>query len=247
MKNLYVKIIAVGVCALALAACRTLPEKERADAETAYKKALVSKQCKTDKYMAAESLIIEARKNVNEKKYEEAKIAFTTAEKMFKEAEEEAKKDPNCSKKDEAANKEKDEDKPKIDEMNLKGTNVKNAGGLDAAGEEELASIFFPFDSSDITDEAAEILKKNAKWLEKRAEFVLLIEGHCDQKGSVDYNLALGARRAEAVKQYLITLGISPERLKTISFGKERPLDDRNTPDAWNKNRRAEFKPQKKK
>jgi len=247
MKNVWQKILAVALCALTLAACRTLPEQERADAETAYKKAQISKQCKTDKYMAAESLIIEARKNVNDKKYEEAKIAFATAEKMFKEAEEEAKKDPNCNKQEDASAKAKDEEKPKIDEMNLKGTNVKNEGGLGAAGEEELATIFFPFDSSDITDEAAEILKKNAKWLEKRPEFVLIIEGHCDQKGSVDYNLALGARRAEAVKQYLITLGISPERLKTISYGKERPLDDRNVPDAWNKNRRAEFKPQKKK
>jgi starvation-inducible outer membrane lipoprotein len=64
MKNVWQKILAVALCALTLAACRTLPEKERADAETAYKKAQISKQCKTDKYMAAESLIIEARKNV---------------------------------------------------------------------------------------------------------------------------------------------------------------------------------------
>jgi peptidoglycan-associated lipoprotein len=80
--------------------------------------------------------------------------------------------------------------------------------------------------------ESAALLKKNPKWK-------IQIEGHCDERGTVEYNLALGERRANSTKRYLVSLGITSDRISTISFGKERPLDPGHNEEAWAKNRRA--------
>ena len=105
----------------------------------------------------------------------------------------------------------------------------------------ELSTIHFAFDSSELQPEALPILKQNAEYLKDRTEQIL-VEGNCDQRGTVEYNLALGQRRADAVKQYYISLGLHTKRIATISYGKEKPLDTGNTETAWAKNRRAETK-----
>jgi peptidoglycan-associated lipoprotein len=102
--------------------------------------------------------------------------------------------------------------------------------------------IYFDFDKSDLRPEAQAILKKKAEWLRKHPEFFLRIEGHCDERGTNEYNLALGYRRAQAAKNFLVSLGISPDRIRTISYGEERPADPRHNEEAWAKNRRDEFK-----
>jgi peptidoglycan-associated lipoprotein len=101
--------------------------------------------------------------------------------------------------------------------------------------------VFFEYDSDEITPTAEELL--NAKSLVLRANpgVRIRIEGHCDQRGSTEYNLALGQRRAEAVRAYLVNLGIEGTRLSTISYGKERPLVEGDDDDAYTRNRRAEF------
>jgi peptidoglycan-associated lipoprotein len=101
--------------------------------------------------------------------------------------------------------------------------------------------IHFEFDSSKLTWEAQEILKRKADWLLSHPRTEVIIEGHCDERGTNAYNLALGERRAESVKQYLVELGIRPNRLSTISFGEEKPLDPGHNEEAWAKNRRAHF------
>lgn len=108
------------------------------------------------------------------------------------------------------------------------------------AFEEEM--IFFEFDRYDLTPEAKIVLERKAKWLRANPTYKVRIEGHCDERGTNEYNLALGDRRANAAKSYLINLGIEPERISTISYGEERPLDPRHTEEAYSKNRRAEFK-----
>lgn len=108
------------------------------------------------------------------------------------------------------------------------------------AFEEEM--IFFEFDRYDLTPEAKVVLERKAKWLKANPGYRIRIEGHCDERGTNEYNLALGDRRANAAKSYLIYLGIEPERISTISYGEERPLDPRHTEEAYSKNRRAEFK-----
>jgi peptidoglycan-associated lipoprotein len=101
--------------------------------------------------------------------------------------------------------------------------------------------IHFDFDKSRLLPEAKENLRRRAKWLMAHPDFSVVIEGHCDERGMSDYNLALGDRRANRVKEYLVDLGVAPERLPTRSYGEERPVDPRHSEKAWAKNRRAHF------
>ena len=102
-----------------------------------------------------------------------------------------------------------------------------------------LKDIHFDFDKYDILQGDAEILKGNAALLVKFPNVKIQIEGHCDERGTVEYNLALGERRANSVRNYMISLGISGNRISIISYGKERPMDPAHNEDAWAKNRRA--------
>ena len=102
-----------------------------------------------------------------------------------------------------------------------------------------LKDIHFDFDEYSVRPEDAEALKDNAALLMKYPSFKIQIEGHCDERGTVEYNLALGERRADSTKRYLVSLGVSPDRIATISYGEERPLDPGHNEEAWAKNRRA--------
>ncbi len=102
--------------------------------------------------------------------------------------------------------------------------------------------IFFAFDSFELTPESRDVLNAKADALKKYALFNIVIEGHCDERGTSEYNLALGERRAKAAQQYLNQLGIADSRITIVSYGKERPLEQGKTEAAWNKNRRDEFK-----
>ncbi len=102
-----------------------------------------------------------------------------------------------------------------------------------------LKDIHFEFDKYDIRQKDEEILRENAAFLNKNPKMKVQIEGHCDEKGTSEYNLALGERRANAAKKYLVALGISSNRLSTISYGEERPVDPSHSEEAWAKNRRA--------
>lgn len=104
-----------------------------------------------------------------------------------------------------------------------------------------LKDIHFDFDRYNIRVEEAEVLKENSALLKKYPGMKFQIEGHCDERGTGEYNLALGERRANSAKKYLISLGIEPGRISTISYGEERPSDQGHSEDAWMKNRRAHF------
>ncbi len=104
-----------------------------------------------------------------------------------------------------------------------------------------LQDVPFDFDSAELIPAARPILDRTAEWLRFYNTVTLLVEGHCDERGTVEYNLALGERRATAAYNYLMSLGIPASRLKTISYGKEFPLDPGHTEDAWARNRRAHF------
>jgi len=105
----------------------------------------------------------------------------------------------------------------------------------------ESEDIQFEYDQYILSAEAKEKLDRKAQWLKAYPTAKGQIEGHCDERGSAEYNLALGQKRADAVMQYLVSLGIEANRLSTISFGKEKPLDPSHTEVAWSKNRRAHF------
>lgn len=99
--------------------------------------------------------------------------------------------------------------------------------------------VFFKFDSSTLSDRSKRTLDKIANWLENNEDVNILIEGHCDERGTREYNLALGQRRANAVKKYLVSQGISAKRIKTISYGKEKPAVLGKGEAVWSKNRRS--------
>jgi peptidoglycan-associated lipoprotein len=101
--------------------------------------------------------------------------------------------------------------------------------------------VHFEFDKSRITDEAAAVLQRKAAVLEAYPALRLTLEGHCDERGSLEYNQALGQRRSESAKRYLVSLGISEEMFRTVSFGEERPIAQGSNEDAWAQNRRSEF------
>ena len=102
-----------------------------------------------------------------------------------------------------------------------------------------IQDAFFAFDASTLDDDAQEALQQSASWLRSHPEFRLRIEGHCDERGTEQYNLALGERRAETVAAYLATLGVERTRIQTVSYGEERPFEEGSSETAWAQNRRA--------
>ncbi len=107
--------------------------------------------------------------------------------------------------------------------------------------EAPLKMIHFDYDRFFIREDAKPALEANAAWLQKFKSAKILVEGHCDERGTEEYNLALGEKRAKSTMEYLQSLGISPERIKIISYGKSQPLDSGHNEVAWQKNRRAQF------
>ena len=117
------------------------------------------------------------------------------------------------------------------------------AAGMAATEEKAslFADIYFDFDKSFIREDAKPVLAKVADYLKKNSGAKVQVEGHCDERGTAEYNMALGARRAESAKKYLLSLGVKAAALSTVSYGKEKPLDPGHTEDAWAKNRRDHF------
>ena len=99
--------------------------------------------------------------------------------------------------------------------------------------------VFFEYDRSDLDDRARGVLQKQAAWLQRFGAVILILEGHADERGTREYNLALSARRAQSVKDYLASLGVSGARLETISYGKERPVCVESNEACWSQNRRG--------
>lgn len=131
--------------------------------------------------------------------------------------------------------------------LNANDINGKGAGSLGqfasgtTSGQGPLSDIHFGYNDYTISPQDDEILKSNAKWLQDHPAAHVQIEGHCDERGSEEYNIALGARRAQAAKDYLVTLGVSADRISTISYGKELPVCTDHVEDCWAQNRRDHF------
>jgi len=150
------------------------------------------------------------------------------------------KKEAEAAAKEEAARKlAAEQQKEDVKELALK----RDAAAAATAEKEQTAfeDIYFVFDKSTIEPEAREILKRLASLLGSNKNYSLVVEGHCDERGTVEYNLALGQRRADAAMKYLVDLGLDKESIKTITYGKERPLNPGQDEEAWAKNRRAHF------
>ncbi len=113
--------------------------------------------------------------------------------------------------------------------------------GQSTAGSSLLKDVYFAFDRAELSEDARAALKANTEWLNANASVRVQIEGHCDERGAEDYNMALGAKRAQAVMDYLTSAGITAARMSTISFGEEVPVCREHSEECWTKNRRARF------
>lgn len=120
-------------------------------------------------------------------------------------------------------------------------TDTPPAPAPEPAREGEAAPVFFAYDSHALDESARSVLDRNAKLLRERPIAQVTIEGHCDERGTVEYNQALGERRAQAAKDYLVAAGVAASRIQVISYGKERPFDEGHDEAAWARNRRAHF------
>ena len=146
----------------------------------------------------------------------------------------------------------KDSSRPGAGEGDRSGTKEGNTGrsSLDdlksgqapvTAATSPLKDVFFDFDRYDLSTDARTVLRANADWLKSNPAARVEIEGHCDERGTSEYNLALGAKRAQAAREYLVTLGVAPDRLSTISYGEEIPVCRESNESCWKQNRRARF------
>lgn len=123
---------------------------------------------------------------------------------------------------------------PEVQQINESAAAINERG--------ELKTIYFGYDKDELTDAARATLRQNANWLKANSEWNVVLEGHCDERGTIEYNLALGQRRANSVRSYMASLGVDASRVRTVSYGEERPVDNGHNEAAWARNRRAETK-----
>ncbi len=126
-------------------------------------------------------------------------------------------------------------------DMGNDGMNLELNGDSDSGKAGTLSTVYFDFNSSTLSSSTRDALESNANFLKEHPSVEVQIEGHADERGGVQYNLALGEKRSQSVKQYLVSMGVSSSRITTISFGKERPIAFGHDESAWSQNRRANF------
>ncbi len=232
MKSAYLTLT-LALFTLSLAACGGRPTKTLSEAEGALADARLAEKCAPEEYQAAQRELEKARKFADEKEYDKAQRHAEAAKKLAAKARTKA-----ALRKDECE-KEGLKDTPAIDPNDF--IDKSGVGTAEAGSSEGLKTIYFDYNAADLTPEGREILGKNAAFLRTRPTVRISIEGHCDKRGSTEYNLALGEKRALMVRTYLGSLGIDADRLAVISYGEEKPLDLGEADGAHSGNRRAEF------
>ena len=224
-----------GLLLVALAlmtGCGGPPEEALQGAAEALAAAEGRSACAREKYQAAEALLAEARELVRQEKYEEAERKAKAAQKLAREAKAEAD-----------ANWEECNRRKAIVEKAQKGSGGGDGGdgGQGTTEPAVLNTVFFGYDSAELDDPVRATLEENARWFRENPEVEVVLEGHTDERGSVEYNLALGERRARVVKEYLMKLGIDGERMGLLSYGEEKPAAFGQSDDDHRRNRRVEF------
>lgn len=198
---------------------------------------------------------VKSEASVSEMPKSEAAKETTEAAKPEMAAAEKARDDEMERQRKEAERQAEMERQRKLEEERLKAEKLRQAQMEQEKREAEIAQaleeakrnvfltelVLFDFDSSVLTPLAQERLRRKAGWLKEHPQASVIIEGHCDERGSNEYNLALGWRRAEAAKAFLVDLGVSATRMSTISYGEERPFEKGSNESAWSQNRRAHF------
>ena len=212
-------------------ACSSRPVGVLKGAETALKDAELAKKCAPDEYAAAERKYAEAQKLAEKGENDKAAAAGRAAKKLAITAREKA-----LARKDECLNPKTEETRAEDYAEKEPGTQVPTG---DSAG---MRTVYFGFNTHELDEGARETVDHNAKWLRDNADRTAMVQGHCDARGSTEYNLALGERRAQTARNYLIKLGISGDRIGIVSYGEEQLEDYGESGEAHARNRRAEFR-----
>ena len=235
---------------LLLTNCAKPPLEEIASAEAALEKAREAEApvYAPETFKSAEDMLARAKDDMDKKKYGSSRESAIQAKDLADQAADEASRKkaakgesakPGLTAEEMAAGPQMTTAEISVAELEEQkvGTGALEEGVKISS----LEPIRFDFDDFSLNEEAKEILARNAAWLKKYVNVTIQVEGHCDERGSNEYNIALGERRAKSAQDYLVFLGVERERLSTISYGEEVPLDPGHNEDAWVKNRRAEF------
>ncbi len=216
-----------------LTACGGRPTKTLAEAENALADAILAKKCAPEEYAAAERMYAKANALADEGKNDEAAAAARAAKKLAEQARQKA-----MLRKDECLKPKQDPTINPDDFIDRSGAGLDDPDAQNSGG---LKTVYFDFNAFDLTPEARQTMTSNAQWLLKNADKRIIIEGHCDSRGSTEYNLALGEKRGQVARKYLVQMGVDPNRMSVVSYGEEQPLDFTETEGGHAKNRRAEF------
>lgn len=226
--------ILIATCLLGglLIACGARPVQLLSEAEGALADAELARKCAPDEFAAAERMYAKAQKLADEEKFDEAETAAKAAKKLAIKAQQKAD-----ARKDECL-------APKVDPNNdvsefVDQSGDKGQGDGDSGG---MKTVYFDYNAYDLTDQAKGTMSSNAGWLRNNGDARVVVEGHCDSRGSTEYNLALGEKRARVVRKYLIGLGIDSGRISIVSYGEEQPLAGGEDEGSHARNRRAEFR-----
>lgn len=218
--------------ALFVVACAEKPPRAEADsAEDAFLAAKLGEKCASLEYASAEKALAQARTLMREKKYKEAKQYFAVAKERSEVAKKKAGENPECQEK---------KAEPALPAPPQSVVPVSGVGTSDP--NYVLQTIHFLFNSDELTEESRGILEKNAEWMKKFTTVKVVLEGHCDKRGSTQFNLSLGERRAQNVRKFLQALQVNPDLIDIVSYGKERPISEADSEAAYAENRRVEFK-----
>jgi peptidoglycan-associated lipoprotein len=222
------RTLVVVSLALLIGGCpKRIPELELKEAEEAVAGLKDTEPCAPETTRAARDKLENARALLKEGRNEEARTELLAAKKLAEKA------------RAECDEKKKNPPPPPPPEQKPAEPAARSEA---VPGPERLQTVYFGFNDASLTEEAKEMLSRNAEYLRQRPGLRVQIEGHCDERGSTEYNLALGERRAYTVKTFLIKLGVEAQRLEIISYGEENPADPRHNEIAWARNRRAEFR-----
>ena len=226
--NRIVMILATFAMLLTIG-CATAPNDERLRAENALRDAEIAKNCDPENYATALELLDSAREAEKKKEYDKARELYLAAENRLKEVAAYYRANPDKC----LAKKKEEKDDPDEEIVSSDPDSPDNP-------DMRMPVVHFDFDSYDIRPEDADKLKNVAQWMGKYRAVAVRIEGHCDERGSVDYNMSLGEQRAVEVRRFLQRQGIDEGRVRTLSYGEMQPLVDGHDDWAWAQNRRAE-------
>jgi len=231
MRRLFIGLLSLGLL-MTLTGCPKPPRKALADAQAALTNAREAEDCAPEEYAAARKMLRRAQEASDAEDYARAREYAAAAKALADKAALVAQKNlAKCGQKTAAA--QPPPDASEDDEPNLMDPNFDDGWTL--------RTVYFDFNAANLAGEARTTLEKNGQWMLDHPQARVMIGGHCDDRGSTAYNLALGEQRAASVKKFMVTMGVTPDRIAVISYGEELPIDTTGNESGYARNRRAEF------